>query len=51
MVLHFSSGDAGERGCQDGVKKSTIPVILSEAKDLQLFVFKKINADVSLRSA
>jgi hypothetical protein len=34
----------------EGVKKSTIPVILSAAKNLQLFVFKKINADASLRS-
>jgi hypothetical protein len=33
------------------VKKSAIPVILSAAKNLQLFVFKKINADASLRSA
>jgi hypothetical protein len=31
------------------VKKSAIPVILSAAKNLQLFVFKKINADASLR--
>jgi hypothetical protein len=30
------------------VKKSTDPVILSVAKNLQLFVFKKINADASL---
>jgi len=35
----------------EGVKKSIIPVILSAAKNLQLFVFKKINADASLRSA
>jgi len=35
----------------EGVKKSIHPVILSEAKNLQLFVFKKINADASLRSA
>jgi hypothetical protein len=34
----------------EGVKKSAIPVILSAAKNLQLFVFKKINADASLRS-
>jgi hypothetical protein len=34
----------------EAVKKSTSPVILSEAKNLQLFVFKKINADASLRS-
>jgi hypothetical protein len=41
------------RGCclqgrsAEGAKKSTIPVILSEAKNLQLFLFKKINADAS----
>jgi len=35
----------------EAVKESTIPVILSEAKDLQLFVFNKANADASLRSA
>jgi len=35
----------------EGVKKPTIAVILSAAKNLQLFVFKKINADASLRSA
>jgi hypothetical protein len=35
----------------EAVKKSAIPVILSAAKNLQLFVFKKINADASLRSA
>jgi hypothetical protein len=35
------------RSCE----KSTIPVILSEARNLQLFVFKRINADASLRSA
>ena len=34
----------------EAVKKSTIPVILSAAKNLQLFVFKKIIADASLRS-
>jgi hypothetical protein len=33
------------------VKKSTNPVILSVAKNLQLSVFNKINADASLRSA
>jgi hypothetical protein len=32
----------------EGVKKSILPVILSAAKNLQLFVFKKINADASL---
>jgi hypothetical protein len=36
---------------REAVKKSTIPVILSAAKNLQLFVFKKENADASLRSA
>ena len=35
---------------REAVKKSTIPVILSAAKNLRLFVFKKINADASLRS-
>jgi hypothetical protein len=34
----------------EAVKKLAIPVILSGAKNLQLFVFKKINADASLRS-
>jgi hypothetical protein len=38
-------------GPSEGLKKSAIPVILSAAKNLQLFVFKKINADASLRSA
>jgi hypothetical protein len=33
------------------VKESAIAVILSGAKDLQLFIFKDVNADVSLRSA
>jgi hypothetical protein len=34
----------------EGVKKSPSPVILSEAKNLHLFVFKKIKADSPLRS-
>ena len=34
----------------EAVKKSLSPVILSEAKNLHLFVFKKIKADSSLRS-
>jgi hypothetical protein len=40
----------GGKWCQERVKKSPSPVILSEAKNLQLFVFKKIKADSSLRS-
>jgi hypothetical protein len=49
-------GNDSKRLCRlregfEAVKKSTIPVILSEAKNLQLFVFKKVNADASLRSA
>ena len=39
---------AKARRLVEAVKKSTIPVILSAAKNLQLFVFKKINADASL---
>jgi hypothetical protein len=35
----------------EGVKESAIPVILSAAKNLQLFVFEETNADASLRSA
>ena len=38
---------ARRRRCE----KSTIPVIPSEARNLPLFVFKRINADASLRSA
>jgi hypothetical protein len=34
----------------EAVKKWTIPVIPSEARNPQLFVFKRINADASLRS-
>jgi hypothetical protein len=45
------SGDVPWPTAQEGVKKSAIPVILSAAKNLQLFVSKKINADASLRSA
>jgi hypothetical protein len=41
---------AKDQGHLEGVKKSPSPVILSEAKNLQLFVFKKIKADSSLRS-
>jgi hypothetical protein len=39
-----------EKRFLEGVKKSSSPVILSEAKNLQLFVFKRIKADSSLRS-
>jgi hypothetical protein len=39
-----------KKGFLEGVKKSPSPVILSEAKNLHLFVFKKIKADSSLRS-
>jgi hypothetical protein len=39
-----------EKWYQEGVKKSPSPVILSEAKNLHLFVFKKVKADSSLRS-
>ena len=39
-----------EKRFLEGVKKSSSPVILSAAKNLQLFVFKKIKADSSLRS-
>jgi hypothetical protein len=35
----------------EGVKKSTSRVIPTEARNLQLFVFKQLNADASLRSA
>jgi hypothetical protein len=43
ISLNFSlRGEGGE-----AVKKSTTPVILSAAKNLQLFVFRKINADAS----
>jgi len=46
-----SEGTCKAHLISEGVKKLTIPVILSAAKNLQLFVFKKINADASLRSA
>jgi hypothetical protein len=48
-VLPGEESTKGKR-FQEHVKKSPIPVILSEAKNLQLFVFKKIKADSSLRS-
>jgi len=41
---------AAEKPRREDVKKSTNPVILSGAKDLQLFVIKKTNADPSLHS-
>jgi hypothetical protein len=56
-IDHALSGLDDHRGINlltqavEAVKKSTKPVILSVAKNLQLFVFKKINADASLRSA
>jgi hypothetical protein len=36
---------------RESVKKSTGNVIPSEARNLHLFVFRKINADASLRAA
>jgi hypothetical protein len=38
----------GRKGSQEDVKKSIQSVILSAAKNLQLFVFKKLTADASL---
>jgi len=35
----------------EAVKKTSSPVIPSEARNLHLFVFKELNADASLRSA
>jgi hypothetical protein len=35
----------------EGVKKSPGPVIPSAARNLHFFVFKRMNADASLRSA
>jgi transposase-like protein len=48
--VHFLNAHRSSSQPSEGVKKSTIPVILSAAKNLQLFVSKKINADASLRS-
>jgi hypothetical protein len=44
-------GRASKAQANESAKKSAIAVILSGAKDLQLFIFKEINADASLRSA
>ena len=50
QMLRFAQHDSHSSQGLEAAKKSTMPVILSAAKNLQLFVFKKINADGSLRS-